>query len=115
LNRVSVSSFFLLLLEYKIDAMKFLKIMPLLVVLCALASCDRLSPGETKSTAPVLKKIINVKLSSLATNMDLVCQMPLKDGDIADTANYQNKVYGFCSSECKQNFSKNPGEYVVAP
>ncbi len=42
---------------------------------------------------------------------DFVCGMPVKAG-IADTANYNDKLYGFCSKGCKNEFVKNPSAYV---
>lgn len=39
--------------------------------------------------------------------MDLACGMPLTAG-IKDTCHYKGKVYGFCSTECKEAFLKNP-------
>jgi len=42
---------------------------------------------------------------------DFVCGMPITAG-IADTANYKGKVYGFCSTGCKDEFKKNPSAYV---
>ena len=53
-------------------------------------------------------KPLNIKLSDLATPKDLNCEMKLEEGAIADTATYQGKIYGFCSSECKAEFLKNP-------
>ena len=38
---------------------------------------------------------------------DPSCGMPMSSG-IEDTVHYAGKVYGFCSSECKQEFLKNP-------
>lgn len=42
---------------------------------------------------------------------DFVCGMPIVGG-IADTANYKGKVYGFCSTGCKDEFKKTPNLYV---
>ena len=53
-------------------------------------------------------KGVNIKLSQLATNKDLNCGMPLEEGAIADTTTYKDKVYGFCSPECKADFLKDP-------
>jgi YHS domain-containing protein len=39
------------------------------------------------------------------------CGMPVTAG-IEDTVHYKNKVYGFCSKECKDAFLKNPEELV---
>ncbi len=44
---------------------------------------------------------------------DLTCGMPITAG-ITDTAHFNNKVYGFCSKECKEEFMKNPATYVAA-
>ncbi len=43
---------------------------------------------------------------------DLSCGMPLT-AVIGDTAHYKGKLYGFCSSACKNEFLKNPEQYVT--
>lgn len=43
---------------------------------------------------------------------DFICGMPISAG-IADTANYKGKVYGFCSTGCKDEFKKNPASYLA--
>jgi YHS domain-containing protein len=48
-----------------------------------------------------------------AVNKDLVCGMPLS-AEIGDTAYYKNKLYGFCSKECKDSFLKNPEAAIKA-
>ena len=52
----------------------------------------------------------NVKIDN--TN-DLVCGMTLTAG-IGDTAHYNGKVYGFCSTGCKEKFVKKPDDYIAA-
>jgi putative intracellular protease/amidase/YHS domain-containing protein len=42
---------------------------------------------------------------------DFICGMPVKAG-VADTAHYNGKIYGFCSTDCKDEFLKNPSAYV---
>lgn len=44
---------------------------------------------------------------------DLVCGMPTSAG-VSDTLHYKDKVYGFCSKECKDEFVKNPSAYLAA-
>ncbi len=44
---------------------------------------------------------------------DLVCGMPTSAG-VSDTLHYNDKVYGFCSKECKDEFVKNPTSYLKA-
>ncbi len=58
-------------------------------------------------------KTVNIKLSALATNKDLNCDMPVEEGSIADTATYKGKIYGFCSSECKVEFLKDPEAHLA--
>ena len=44
---------------------------------------------------------------------DPSCGMPVTAG-ISDTAHYENKVIGFCSTECKNEFLKNPKANIAA-
>jgi YHS domain-containing protein len=39
--------------------------------------------------------------------------MPVTAG-ISDTAHYDNKVLGFCSAGCKEEFLKNPKANIAA-
>jgi YHS domain-containing protein len=44
---------------------------------------------------------------------DPTCGMPVTAG-ISDTAHYENHILGFCSSECKAEFKKNPKAGLAA-
>lgn len=46
-----------------------------------------------------------------AEKKDLVCGMPLTAG-IEDTVTYKGKLYGFCATGCKEDFVKNPKEFL---
>lgn len=46
-----------------------------------------------------------------AEKKDLVCGMPLTAG-IEDTVSYKGKLYGFCATGCKEDFIKNPKEFL---
>lgn len=48
-----------------------------------------------------------------ASKMDLACGMPLTAG-VQDTAHYNGKVYGFCSTECKSDFLKTPEAFLAS-
>jgi YHS domain-containing protein len=50
-------------------------------------------------------------LDMVDNKKDFSCGMPLTAG-IADTAHYKGKVYGFCSTECKEDFLKNAEAYL---
>ncbi|MCX6212544.1 MAG: hypothetical protein NT104_08245 [Bacteroidetes bacterium] len=52
--------------------------------------------------------------TSLVNNKkDPSCGMPVTAG-IADTAHYEKYVLGFCSTECKNEFLKNPTASIAA-
>ena len=44
---------------------------------------------------------------------DPTCGMPVSAG-ISDTAHYDNQIIGFCSTECKNEFLKNPKAGIAA-
>jgi YHS domain-containing protein len=90
-----------------------------LVILGSLQSCKQ----NTKVEAANEKSIIIDSSSLLDKNpykdlvfddkKDLVCGMPTSAG-VSDTLHYKDKVYGFCSKECKDEFVKNPAAYLAA-
>ncbi len=43
--------------------------------------------------------------------IDPVCGMETA-GHVSDTIHYAGKVYGFCSSGCKEEFAKSPEQYL---
>ncbi len=51
-------------------------------------------------------------LAMVVNKKDLSCGMPLTAG-LEDTAHYKGKAYGFCSTECKNEFLKNPAGYIA--
>ena len=52
-------------------------------------------------------------LSLVDNKKDPTCGMPTTAG-ISDTAHYENKVLGFCSTECKAEFLKNPKANIAS-
>ncbi|MCW3127945.1 MAG: hypothetical protein JWO03_3603 [Bacteroidetes bacterium] len=88
------------------------------LVFCAagilFSACDRKNTNVTKDiSAPVPQSGVDIPAATLGAKKDPVCQMEMKDGSIADTAIYQSKVYGFCSTECKGEFKKDPAKYLT--
>jgi YHS domain-containing protein len=63
------------------------------------------------ATDTVSEKTYDVKL--LDNKKDPTCGMPVTAG-VSDTAHYKNKVIGFCSTECKAEFLKNPEANIAA-
>jgi hypothetical protein len=95
--------------------MKVLYAIAICLASTALSSCGQSSSGEETPhaiAAPHPTKGNGLTLAMLSTPKDLVCGMDLKDGEIADTAHYEGKVYGFCGSGCKEEFQKKPAETI---
>ena len=65
----------------------------------------------TMSTDTASEKTYEVSL--MDNKKDPTCGMPITAG-ISDTAHYKNKIVGFCSSECKAAFLKNPEDNIAA-
>jgi YHS domain-containing protein len=62
---------------------------------------------EMENNAPAFKP------EQVNNKKDPVCGMPVKAG-ISDTAHYQDKVFGFCSAECKKAFVDSSNIYIGA-
>ena len=43
---------------------------------------------------------------------DPVCGMTIEESDAVATSVYNDKTYYFCSSDCKEEFDANPGDYA---
>ena len=93
--------------------MKFSQVLFAAMIGLAVSSCGNAFKGETKSVAPAPKKTLEVSLTSLSSKSDPVCGMALKQGEIADTAAYEGKVFGFCGTGCKDEFVKSPKQYLT--
>lgn len=47
----------------------------------------------------------------IALKYDPVCKMEVPKS-MKDTVHYQNKIYGVCSSHCKNEIKKSPKKYI---
>lgn len=76
----------------------------------SLLSCAQETPKvkHSKSMATPVENLKNVKVVNAE---DPVCHMKTAEY-LKFTATYKNKVYGFCSASCKDEFNKNPETYV---
>lgn len=57
--------------------------------------------------------VISYDINLVDNKKDPTCGMPVTAG-ISDTAHYDNKVLGFCSAGCKEEFLKNPKANIAA-
>ena len=68
------------------------------------ASTAKMDTAHTSNdSAAIAAKTYDIALVN--NKKDPTCGMPTSAG-ISDTAHYENKVIGFCSSECKTEFLK---------
>ncbi len=82
-------------------------------VLTCFIACQNQSSQPEHKTAPVFEQSNKKEKSNLqlALNTDPVCGMSVADG-YADTTIYEEKIYGFCGSGCKDDFLSNPSSYL---
>ena len=80
-----------------------------------LGSCNTKQPTEDTSVSVHEPGLVDVKLSQLASDKDFICGMQVVEGSIADTASFDGKLYGFCSTECKDLFVTKPADYLAQP
>lgn len=69
---------------------------------------EKTADAKTDSSMHVRQgavSLIDFSGVTFASKRDTTCRMPLSAG-IADTAIIDDKVYGFCSKECKDEFVK---------
>lgn len=57
----------------------------------------------------VPEKGLDLPVEKLSVPYCPECEMRFDKFPIADTITYQNKLYGFCSKECKSSFKNRMG------
>lgn len=79
--------------------------------ICLVISCGRTTQRPENKPVPVERlmertgPLVQIEISKLVSPIDTICGMSLVEG-IADTLNLDGKLYGFCSTGCKQSFVK---------
>lgn len=89
--------------------MKHIFILTALLLSVSFISCARETP-KVKHSKSMMTPKENLKVKVVNAE-DPVCHMKTADY-LKFTATYKNKVYGFCSASCKDEFNKNPEKYV---
>lgn len=95
------------------------KLFLVLVIMFSLQCCNHKTQADT-----ITEKSMVIDSSNLLeknpykdfvfdAKKDLVCGMPTSAG-ISDTLHYKDKMYGFCSKECKEEFVKKPSAYLTS-
>lgn len=86
------------------------KILLMALLSVSLLSCAQETPKVKQKTKKTVSKS-NEKIVKFANAVDPICDMKT-ESDMKHIAVYKNKTYGFCSSYCKDEFTKNPEKYV---
>ncbi len=91
----------------------------LLITTAIVASCNNQKAPEqptvdtTSQVASMEATETSFPVSMVNNKKDPTCGMPVTAG-ISDTAHYKDKVIGFCSAECKDEFKKAPEANIAA-
>ncbi len=89
------------------------------IVWTALFAISVVSCKEEKHKHDIEVKVVDENMSSATPKLDVkvenrldpICEMETIE-HLSDTILYNGKVYGFCSSGCKETFAKNPDLYL---
>jgi len=97
-----------------------MKIISLLISFLAIAfltaSCsNHQAEKNAESNVASVTNVDTIKFTPAMVDnkRDPSCGMPVAAG-IEDTVHYKNKVLGFCSKDCKDEFLKNPEKNITA-
>ncbi|MEY2596250.1 MAG: hypothetical protein RI965_1522 [Bacteroidota bacterium] len=81
------------------------------LIIIALFACKQ--QEEKKAEMPVVHTdSIKYTPAMVVNEKDYACGMPVTAG-ILDTCHHEGKAYGFCSTECKNEFLKDPKKYLA--
>lgn len=87
----------------------------LMITLVVVAACSGSEQSAEESTPSTAKRAVDaaqaVTLANPEPNVDPVCHMKL--GTDYKTAEYETKMYGFCSENCVKRFEADPGKYLA--
>ena len=94
---------------------KILSCIVFLTGLALLNSCGNQDEkkANTANAARVNSDTSRFPVSMVDNKRDPSCGMPVTAG-IGDTVHYKNKVIGFCSKDCKDEFLKDPEKNIAA-
>lgn len=88
--------------------MKLIKIIIPAVLVAFLFSCG--GNSEHGHHEMDMAEALDVKVDN---TIDPICNMEVGgEGTVFDTIHYNEHVFGFCSSKCKEKFAKTPEDYL---
>jgi YHS domain-containing protein len=100
-----------LALKYLLKYLLMKNVLVSSLIIIALFACKQ--QEEKKAEMPVVHTdSIKYTPAMVVNEKDYACGMPVTAG-ILDTCHYEGKAYGFCSTECKNEFLKDPKKYLT--
>ncbi len=78
-----------------------------LITIISLTSCEQKLEVKKVDEMHQTHKKIDVEV---VNDLDSICGMPTAE-HLSDTVKYEGKIYGFCSTMCKEEFLKDPKKY----
>ena len=85
----------------------------LIVVTTVMASCNITEAPKQEKKTSMEPAATSFPVSMVNNKKDPTCGMPVTAG-ISDTAHYKDKVIGFCSAGCKDEFKLAPDANIAA-
>jgi len=88
-------------------------VLTVVFVSCNNAEAPKQEVVDTTAASNMEAAATSFPVSMVNNKKDPTCEMPVTAG-ISDTAHYKDKVIGFCSSGCKDEFKLAPDVKIAA-
>jgi YHS domain-containing protein len=88
-------------------------VLTVVFVSCNNAEAPKQEVVDTTAASNIEAAATSFPVSMVNNKKDPTCEMPVTAG-ISDTAHYKDKVIGFCSSGCKDEFKLAPDAKIAA-
>ena len=88
-------------------------VLSVVFVSCNNAEAPKQEVTDTTAASSMEAAATSFPVSMVNNKKDPTCEMPVTAG-ISDTAHYKDKVIGFCSSGCKDEFKLAPDAKIAA-
>lgn len=96
----------------KYKQMKSKTILATIILGCTtIYSCDEKKEIEIHKADDHMIQAANSLNVKVDNTIDPICGMKT-EGHVSDTIQYEGKIYGFCSTGCKEEFAKSPEQYL---
>ncbi|MFC4233260.1 hypothetical protein ACFOW1_15265 [Parasediminibacterium paludis] len=76
-------------------------------------NAPKVSTEKVADSATTMPKEVKYSANIVNNKKDPSCGMPVRAG-ILDTIHYNGKVIGFCSAECKADFTKDAAKKMAS-